>query len=229
MNISLRYSILALLTVSIRNLNKINETDFLSYLGECNWEDVYFETDDNGKISLRNKFLTNAFDKFSPVHVPSRRRKYSPWMTNEMKLLIDKRNNLPRLFKRSKNLSVQINYRKIRNLDQTKIRDERNKYNYQKIVNKSNLENICQLLKKLKLISRKKVSTDLNFSTTDFSNGFSVSTFLSNTSSIVLPDNDTTFDEPKIFFTNISLEILIDVISNIKTSSLDRENDYRGC
>lgn len=139
----------------VRNLKAIPETDFITHLAGYDWASLYSSSDINVKVYKLTQYLTTSFDFFAPLHPSKARRRYSPWMTDELRGLIKERNRFRRIAKRTKNINDHSNFKKMRNLVQTKIRDAYNKYNFNTIKNKSRSENIWHVLKRLNLISQK--------------------------------------------------------------------------
>lgn len=54
----------------IRNLKKNPKDEFISHLLSYNWADIYSEPDINRKVFSITSYMTSAFDKFAPLHLP---------------------------------------------------------------------------------------------------------------------------------------------------------------
>lgn len=98
-------------------------------------------------------------------------------MTDELRSLIKEKNKLRRIAKRSGDRNDLVEFRRIRNLVKTRIRDPYNKYNFNAIKNNGKSEDIWHVLKKLKLISNRKKLAEHNFPAHDLKKKFVISTF----------------------------------------------------
>lgn len=117
-------------------------------------------------------------------------------MTDEMKDLIKERNRLYRRLKGTKYPDIHINYRKLRNLVQIKLRDALHKCNHQSIENGKN--NIWLTHKKLKLITPRNKSVDHNFPLEEFLSNYTHNPVLLQ-STFTRLNNSQNFDDFNFF------------------------------
>lgn len=124
--------------IIVRNLRNIDDNNFLLHLSNHEWAGIFSKPDINVKVYKLTLFLTLSFDAFAPLHLSSLKKRFSPWMTNVLiALIIKERNKLRSKFRKTKQNINQVNFRRIRNLAKTRIRDAYNKYNFDIIKNKS--------------------------------------------------------------------------------------------
>lgn len=74
-----------------RNLNKVNETDFIRDLGLLPWSEVEGGRDVNDMVARFNDLITQLFNKHAPIRRVRVRERPHPWLTDNIKLMMSLR------------------------------------------------------------------------------------------------------------------------------------------
>jgi len=106
--------------VSYRDFKNVNIDNVLSDANITPWENIYALNNIDSKVSLFNSYLLGLFDKHAPVRTVKLKKYSAPWITSELKRLINTRNKLWKMFKKSGS-SVDFVYRQFRNQVKQKL------------------------------------------------------------------------------------------------------------
>ena len=83
--------------VETRNMKNFDEEKFIAELLKQHWEYVYFFAGDtNAKWEIWKKLFLEVLDKHAPLQYKKIRSKKVPWITSEIKKLINTRDRLKR-------------------------------------------------------------------------------------------------------------------------------------
>lgn len=116
-------------TFSFRALKSINFENFQNDLESIPWHYIYDMDRIDDKVDFLNKNIIQLFDKHAPIKTLNKsHRPYSPWITDNIKLLQRLRSNALSRFKNSKSPHHWAYYKQIRNYTTAAIKSEKKAY-----------------------------------------------------------------------------------------------------
>ena len=115
-------------------MKRFSEERFLLDLSKQPWDHVYFYADNPDSMwEIWRKLFTDVLDKHAPIQKKKIKSKKVPWITSEIKKLIISRDKLKRKAIIT-NLKIDWdNYKQARNETNSKIRQAKKDYYYNKI------------------------------------------------------------------------------------------------
>ena len=120
--------------VEIRNMKNFDEKKFIDELLNQHWDYVYsFGDDPNAMWEIWKELFLEVLDKHAPLQQKNVRSNKVPWITSEIKNLINKRDKLKRKAIISKSEIDWINYKTSRNQINIELRNAKQNYYYTKI------------------------------------------------------------------------------------------------
>ncbi|KAI8434316.1 hypothetical protein MSG28_012397 [Choristoneura fumiferana] len=111
-----------------RQLSKIDTIAFEADLNSISWEEVRAPLDVNEKVSLFNHYIIALFDKHSPVRQIRINRQSYPWITENIKTMMDLRDAAFKKARRTKKDSHKDYYKILRNYTQGALEREKKAY-----------------------------------------------------------------------------------------------------
>ena len=121
-------------TIEIRNMKNFNEQNFLRDLSNQCWEYVYFYADNtNDMWEIWKQLFLEVLNKHAPLQTKRIRSKNTPWVTNEIKNLINTRDSLKRKAVITKLETDWQNYKMTRNKVNIELRKTKRDYFSNKI------------------------------------------------------------------------------------------------
>ena len=109
-------------TIKIRTLKKFSSEDFLRDLNQQPWANVYHSRCPNDMWRIWKELLMGVIDNHAPVRSRRISNKSSPWVTNELKRLMYKRDYLKKQAISSGDPSIWCQYRQARNHTNNEIK-----------------------------------------------------------------------------------------------------------
>ena len=148
--------------IEMRNMKRFNSDKFLNDLAAQSWDDIYFFADNpNTMWGMWKDLFLQILDKHAPLQNKKTKLNKIPWINNEIKSLIIKRDKLKRKAIITKLNSDWQNYKKMRNDITTLLRQEkRNYYSNKLLTEKSNPKAASKTINHL--LGKNRGSTKVN-------------------------------------------------------------------
>ncbi|XP_024874329.1 uncharacterized protein LOC112456176 [Temnothorax curvispinosus] len=216
--------------ITARDFRSFYPETFWNELAEYDWSSVFTAEDIDSKVSILNDYLLECFDKHAPLRNVYPRHLPAPWLTNDIKNKIKKRNIARRKWKRCRNDTNYDNYKHLRNQVQSLVRKAKCNY-YQDAFQDLREPNIIwNRLKHLGLIKNKSSEMKLLFSTEELVDFFTYGTAgtnrdAQNTTAFYL--GEETYDDSKFYLAYPILwkSAIIQPLPKVKSPS--QLKDYR--
>lgn len=144
--------------VTVRDYKNINDCHFNDDLMALPFYDIFYTNELDIKLNVFNRLLLLLFDKHAPFKTfrVSKNSRHSPWITDNVKLLIKLRNKALSRFKRSKLPAHWSYYKQLRNFTTTAIKHEKKAYLNFAINRNKTSKTLFNELKKLNIYSKRK-------------------------------------------------------------------------
>lgn len=113
---------------TFRDIKHIDDANFLTDLNATPFWLMYEENNINDKVNLFSSLIINLFDIHAPLRTVRITKKKSPWLTDNIKLMIKLRNRALLRHKKSKNPVHWDYYKTLRNFVKTAINNEKKAY-----------------------------------------------------------------------------------------------------
>ena len=121
--------------LEIRNMKNFNEEKFIEDLLKQPWEHIYFCAEDpNAMWEIWKKIFLDVLDKHAPLQHKKIRSIKAPWITNDIKNLMNTRDRFKRKAILTNNENDWLNFRTTRNKVNIKLRNAKKDYYSSKIV-----------------------------------------------------------------------------------------------
>jgi len=117
---------------SYRNFSRIVNCDLLQDAYDAPWQEVYNQNNIDCKLTCFNDILTELMNRHAPYVTKIHKQQSAPWMNNEIKVHIKKRNTLRKVWQRTKNQTDWDNLKNTRNQVKQMIRNAKVQYYYAK-------------------------------------------------------------------------------------------------
>lgn len=212
-------------TFKYRAFKNINLDNFQNDLVTIPWDVIYELTSIDDKV----EFLANNLLELFDIHAPMKtyniksKRSYAPWITENIKLMQNLRENALKKYKSTKKSQHWEYYKQLRNFTTSAIRSEKKAYLKNKFEN-STIKQKWKELEKVNLSKKRNVSIPENLKDVNRINNFFVNAANPNLS----PD-----DELKNFYLNntkhnfeipfsfevITENVVLNIIQNIKSEA----------
>ena len=120
--------------VEMRNMKNFNEEKFVAELLKQHWEQVYFFAEDpNDMWEIWKKIFVEVLDKHAPLQCKKIRSKKVPWITSDIKKLINTRDKLKRKAISTNLENDWFDYKTSRNKVNIELRNAKKDYYSSKI------------------------------------------------------------------------------------------------
>ena len=120
--------------VEMRNMKNFNEEKFVAELLKQHWEQVYFFSEDpNDMWEIWKKIFVEVLDKHAPLQCKKIRSKKVPWITSDIKKLINTRDKLKRKAISTNLENDWFDYKTSRNKVNIELRNAKKDYYSSKI------------------------------------------------------------------------------------------------
>ena len=120
--------------LEIRNMKNFNEEKFIEDLLKQPWEHIYFSAEDpNVMWEIWKKIFLDVLDKHAPLQHKKIRSIKAPWITNDIKNLMNTRDRFKRKAILTNNENDWLNFRTTRNKVNMKLRNAKKDYYSSKI------------------------------------------------------------------------------------------------
>ena len=124
--------------VTKRSYRNFDEAVFLARIRNLSWWDVYQTTDASEAVQLFTSKVPSILDVMVPVKTFQTTTKYCPWLSEQTKDLIRKRNKAQELLSENKTNENFENYKTLRNKVTNNLKYEKTKWQKQKLENCNN-------------------------------------------------------------------------------------------
>lgn len=163
--------------VNYRNFNMVDTTRLLDDVEAANWSEFYNSNDIDVKLSHFNNIMTGLLNVHAPIKTSRTKNTTSPWMNNDIRKLIRKRNRLRKKFNKTKRDADLCNFRSVRNQVKKMIRSAKIRYFYERFSNASGPKNLWNTVRSLNIGKNKKKSSEVSVDVNVLNNHYaSVST-----------------------------------------------------
>ena len=105
-----------------RSYKNFNSHLFIQEVRKISWLDVYLCSDVDEAVRILSSKITNVLDRIAPMKTVQIRANYSPWLSQETKNLMSRRDNLHREASENKNSEKWKEYKKLRNTINNKLK-----------------------------------------------------------------------------------------------------------
>ena len=120
--------------LEIRNMKNFNEEKFIEDLLKQPWEHIYFSAEDpNAMWEIWKKLFLDVLDKHAPLQHKKIRSIKAPWITNDIKNLMNTRDRFKRKAILTNNENDWLNFGTTRNKVNIKLRNAKKDYYSSKI------------------------------------------------------------------------------------------------
>ncbi|KAK3933313.1 RNA-directed DNA polymerase from mobile element jockey [Frankliniella fusca] len=157
--------------ISYRNFKNIVVEDLLDDVGGANWSSVYKSTDIDSKLNNFNDIMMSLMDKHAPVKTFVPQQCKQPWMVNDIRKLMKKRDKLREKFLKSNCPLDKENYRATRNKVKQVIRNAKARFYYSKFNRPGNTKATWATIRSLN-INAPNTSSDLTVTVEDLNNHY---------------------------------------------------------
>lgn len=207
---------------TIRDFKYILHEQFQSDLKSIPWRNIYDLNDINEKISFINSNLITLLDLHAPLKTIRITKKYAPWLTENLKLMMKERDKLLARYKRTKNNNDWTSYKSIRNAVCVTVKREKKAY-YNAILSNSDSKHIWQNLKSLNILNKKSHKLPENLADVESLNKHfieSIQTLAEDRDTISFYKNNLKNSNlSKFSFVEVAEENVAKIINNIKTKA----------
>ena len=162
------------ITVTRRDFRKFDLPSFQSAAEVANWENVYAVDDLNEKVTVLENTINGLLDTFAPYRTFKVTKPNStPWLTPEIKQVMNKRDMFKHNFNLTGNKKFQENYKELRNKVTGMMRlSQKNMFNETINSKVKDSKDFYKTAKKLNIISDKNKKTKVNFSAETLNESF---------------------------------------------------------
>ena len=116
--------------VTKRSFKNFDEQEFVERIKKTSWLDIYLTTDVDEAVQKFTNKVNIILDELAPIKTFQTSSKYCPWLSEETKELIKKRNTAQKLLSENKNDDNLKEFKKLRNKVTSNLRND--KINWQK-------------------------------------------------------------------------------------------------
>jgi len=213
--------------VTTRNWKNLNINQFNDAASKAPWHMIHDQPNINDKVAIMNNIITALLDDHVPYVTFKAKKPPSPWLSDNIKCLMRKRDRMKALFNRTKNLVHWEKYRNLRNKVKNTVRNARITKFDECINQEKNTKRFWNHLRELKVHGIKPGNI------TDIEPSIINQHFIANqTSTLSDPDlvkkqishfldikSDTTFT-----LDTVTENEIIDIISGISTNATGADN-----
>ena len=143
-----------------RNFSSIVPEILLDDVEKAPWQEVFNEGHIDRKLTSFNSIVTQLMDKHAPYQTREIKRPSVPWMSNDIRILIRKRNKFRKKWKRTRCPTDLENFRQMRNRVKQVIRSAKSKYYYERFANNSNPKKLWSDVRSLNISKQASQSTE---------------------------------------------------------------------
>jgi len=114
--------------ITFRDFSKIDEASLLMDANDVPWENIYKLVNIDSKVQLLNEYILKLLDKHAPVKTIKVKENEPPWMNNEIRSMLNKRDKARDASLKSKNLCDKEVYVSLRNKAKQECRNAKMRY-----------------------------------------------------------------------------------------------------
>ena len=161
-------------TVTRRDFRKFDLPGFQAAAEIAHWENVFAVQDVNEKVTILENTINGLLDIFAPYKTFKITKPNStPWLTDEIKQLMNKRDMFKHNFNLTGNKTFESNYKELRNRVTGMMRQSQKKMFNETINSKvKDSKDFYKTAKKLNIISDKTTKVKVNFSAQTLNENF---------------------------------------------------------
>ena len=114
--------------INVRSYKHYDRNMFLQDIAQEQWENISLADDVDGQLNLFNHNFLRILDRHAPVKTIKVRYRHSPFVNNEIKELMKKRDRLHRVARQTKNFCDWDSFRAVRNEVKKTLREAEKRY-----------------------------------------------------------------------------------------------------
>ncbi|XP_020297639.1 uncharacterized protein LOC109862120 [Pseudomyrmex gracilis] len=208
-------------TITVRDFSSFDLTVFQGELVDKDWSRLLASNDIEEKTALLYDFLNECLDKYAPWKIIHPKHLPAPWITNEIRNMMDKRNKQRRRWRRHKDEPSHTAYKSLRNEVQDMIRRAKQEYYMTIFANIKDPSDAWKKLRQLGLVKSKKTDKMILFSTDELNTYFLTSSHNgSSKNPTALFLGEELYDDTKFYWKDIGIGDICNVIKNIKSGAV---------
>lgn len=146
-------------TRTYRDIRNVNKDILYDHLQSIPWRNIYDVDDIDGKVSFFNENINILMDIHAPFKTSTFNKFHKPWVTDNVKLIMNLRDKAEKKFKRSKNPLHFDEYKNLRNFVNICIKREKRAYLQTSLLKGS--KDKWNALKKLNIVKKNKEVTKI--------------------------------------------------------------------
>lgn len=214
--------------INYRDYKNLDWFSFQTDSASAPWHNVVDEISLDRKVSCFNNIVRDLFDK----HVPwkSRRvtRPAAPWLSEDLKCLMKKRDSLYRRYKLNKTIDTEKEYKKLRNSVKQNIRNAKYRFFFNLFNSNSNTREFWNTLKNLGIKQDKSSQISVDVPLNDLNNYFTnVAKPIEPTlkvKSLQSLASQQPIIQDKLYFHNVSHLEVAKIVSSLKSNANGSDN-----
>ena len=162
------------ITVTRRDFRKFDLPGFQRAAEVANWENVFAVQDVNDKVTILENTIHDLLDTFAPYKTfKTKKPNSTPWLTDEIKQVMNKRDMFKHNFNLTGNKTFQKNYKELRNKVTGMMRQsQKNMFNETINSKVKDSKDFYKTAKKLNIISDKTNKVKVIFSAQTLNENF---------------------------------------------------------
>ena len=114
--------------INVRSYKHYDRNMFLEDIAQEQWENISLVDDVNGQLNHFNRNFLRILDRHAPVKTIKVRYRHSPFVNDEIKELMKKRDHLHRVARQTKNICDWNSFRVARNEVKKTLREAEKRY-----------------------------------------------------------------------------------------------------
>ncbi|KAK3932631.1 RNA-directed DNA polymerase from mobile element jockey [Frankliniella fusca] len=144
--------------ITMRTFKNFNIDEFRRDVTDAPWHEMVSFCNINAKVEFFNKTVHELFNKHAPYITFEANHRPVPWMSDELKRMIEEKDRRHRKVKFCKDVRLIASYKKFRNAVNSQIRNAKLRYSYKMLSNCNSPKTLWRNLKKLEVVGHDRIS-----------------------------------------------------------------------
>ena len=160
--------------VTKRDFKNVNWAEFHAAVENAPWENILVVNDINDMVTILENYINEILDKYAPFKTfVVKKPNFTPWINKDIRKIMNQRDSVKYDFNVTGNLETHELYKELRNKVTTLRRQAQTKM-FNETINKSvkNSKQFYDAAKKLRVMTSKNETTNVNFSPDKLNNAF---------------------------------------------------------
>ncbi|KAF2879600.1 hypothetical protein ILUMI_26570, partial [Ignelater luminosus] len=137
--------------IKYRSFRTFNYIDFTENLRNVNWHMLYRMINIDEKLIFFNNTILSLFDIYAPVRKAKITKKSSPWLKDDLKRLMNTRDNTLKSYRRTNDVTERFRYKTLKNLVNRLVVREKKAYIEEEIQSDNSKRNLYKVLNEMGL------------------------------------------------------------------------------